>query len=378
MAKNRRNIYCFGLGTIGRDMFYATVNMFLMIYLSEVCALPDQTLLLMTGVLTVLRVFDALNDPLMGVLVDNTRTRWGKFKPGMLLGAAAGGVFMVLLFSGLGLRSPAYAGIFALCYLGWDLCYGLNDIAYWSMLPSLSSDQQERERMGAFARICANAGLFAVVVGIIPATSRLASVLGSPRRGWFAFALIITLLMLVFQAVTLLGVKENRRPLDREAKTPPLELFRLVLRNDQLLWTAVSLALFMIGYTTTASFGVHFFKYVYGDEGAYPVFALVLGLSQFGALCVFPWVSRKLSRKRLYAFASALVAAGYLGFFLAPPHILCIGAAGISIFAGEAFIQILMLMFLADTIEYGQWKSGKRSESLVFSIQPFINKLGGA
>jgi melibiose permease/lactose/raffinose/galactose permease len=134
----------------------------------------------------------------------------------------------------------------------------------------------------------------------------------------------------------------------------------------------------MIGYTTTANFGVHFFKYIYGDEGMYSIFALVLGLSQLSALIIFPAAGRRFSRKALYTGATILVVAGYLGFFLAPMNIIFIGAAGVLIFVGQAFIQILMLMFLADTIEYGQWKSGKRNESITFSVQPFINKIGGA
>ena len=73
-----------------------------------------------------------------------------------------------------------------------------------------------------------------------------------------------------------------------------------------------------------------------------------------------------------------LVVLGYLTFFFAPMNMIFIGAAGVLIFVGQAFIQLLMLMFLADTIEYGQWKTGKRNESVTFSIQPLINKIGGA
>ncbi|MDR0452798.1 MAG: glycoside-pentoside-hexuronide (GPH):cation symporter [Treponema sp.] len=374
----RRNKFCFGLGTIGRDMFYTTVSMFLMIYLTEVLDLPDSTLLVMTAILTVMRVFDAFNDPVMGIVVDNTRGRWGKFKPGIVLGALAGGVFMVLMFTDLGLTGAAYAALFALFYLGWDIFYGLNDIAYWSMLPALSTDQKQREEIGAFARICANIGLFAVVVGIIPATGALGAAFGNPRLGWFAFALIVALLMLGFQCFTLFGVKEHKNCFKQEEKTSFLDMFRVIFRNDQLLWVAVAMALFMIGYTTTANFGVHFFKYVYGDENMYSVFALVLGVSQLAALAVFPALGKKMDRRRLYSVAAGLVAAGYILFFLAPMRMLLIGAGGVLIFVGEAFIQILMLMFLADTVEYGQWKFGKRNESVTFSIQPFINKISGA
>ncbi|MDR2629584.1 MAG: glycoside-pentoside-hexuronide (GPH):cation symporter, partial [Spirochaetaceae bacterium] len=375
---SRRNKFCFGLGTIGRDMFYTTVSMFLMIYLTEVLDLPDATLLVMTAILTVLRVFDAFNDPIMGLVVDNTRGRWGKFKPGIALGALCGGVFMVLMFTDLGLTGAAYAALFALFYLGWDIFYGLNDIAYWSMLPALSTDQKQREEIGAFARICANIGLFAAVVGIIPATNALGAALGNLKSGWFSFALLIAFLMLGFQCFTLFGVRENKKHFKEEEKTSFTDMFRIIFRNDQLLWVAVAMSLFMIGYTTTANFGVHFFKYAYGDENMYSVFALVLGISQLASLAIFPALGKRMSRRRLYGIATGLVAAGYLLFFFSPMRMILIGVSGVLIFVGEAFIQILMLMFLADTVEYGQWKSGKRNESVTFSLQPFINKISGA
>ena len=156
-------------------------------------------------------------------------------------------------------------------------------------------------------------------------------------------------------------------------------MVKVIFGNDQLLVTAVSMALFMIGYTTTTSFGLYYFKYAYGDEGMYSVFAVILGISQIIALLVFPVVSKFFERKRLYAVSTALVLAGYVIFFFAPTGTMAfIGVAGVLLFVGQAFIQLMMLMFLADTVEYGFWKSGKRNDSVTFALQPFINKLGGA
>ena len=374
----RRNKYCYGLGTVGRDMFYTMVSMYIMVYITEVLVVPDATLALMTTLLLILRVFDAVNDPIMGLLVDNTRTRFGKFKPGMLIGAVVGAAGMIMMFYDTGLTGVAYAVVFAICYLLWDVFFGLNDIAYWSMMPALSTSQKERERIGSFARICANVGLFSLVVGIIPITGAMGNAMGSMKEAWFWFALIIAAVMLLFQAVTLIGVKERKGFFKEEESTSLREMFRVIVKNDQLLWVAVSMSLFMIGYVTTTSFGVHFFKYAYGDENMYAIFAAVLGVSQLSALAVFTLVRKRFTRRRLYTGATLLVVLGYILFFFSPMNMLFIGVAGVLIFVGQAFIQMLMLMFLADTIEYGQWKLGKRNESITFSIQPFINKIGGA
>ena len=260
----------------------------------------------------------------------------------------------------------------------WDIFYGLNDIAYWSMMPSLTTDQGMREKIGSFARICANIGLFAVVVGIIPATNALSAAFGSAKTGWFVFAVLIAVLMLGFLLFTLLGVKERKGYYKPEEKTTLREMLRVLVKNDQLMWVAASMSLFMIGYSTTTSFGVYFFKYAYGDENMYAVFAAVLGVSQLLALGVFTLLRKKFSRRKLYTAATVLVVLGYLLFFAAPMDMAYLGVAGVLIFVGEAFIQMLMLMFLADSIEYGQWKLGKRNESITFSVQPFINKIGGA
>jgi melibiose permease/lactose/raffinose/galactose permease len=368
------NRFTFGLGTVGRDMLYSLVSMYLIVYMTEILNLPDSTMWWIAGVFTALRIFDAFNDPIMGFLVDNTRSRFGKFKPWIAVGGVVGGILTVLFFTDLGLTGAGYIIAFVILYLVWDITYGANDIAYWSMLPSLSINQTEREKIGSFARICANIGMFACVVGIIPVTKAL----GGDKNAWFIFAVAIVLITWAFLCFPLFGVRENRAIVNKQEKTSLKEMFRVLFKNDQLMWTAISMALFMIGYCTTTEFGVYFFKYAFKNEDMYSVFAAVLGVSQLLALSVFPLFTKKFTRRQLYTAATALLVLGYIVFFFAPMNMLIIGLAGVLIFIGEAFIQILMLMFLSDTIEYGQLKLGRRNESITFSVQPFINKIGGA
>jgi len=118
--------------------------------------------------------------------------------------------------------------------------------------------------------------------------------------------------------------------------------------------------------------------YIFGIEGLYVVLVAVVGVAQLSALAVYPSVAKKMNRKQLYTLGTALVLAGYLIFFIAELSIVLIVIGAVLVFIGQAFIQTLMLMFLADTVEYGHWKLGKRNESITFSIQPLINKIGGA
>jgi len=375
----KSNRLTFGLGTIGRDMVYSLVSMYLIFYLTDVINLPTNTLWWVAGIILAARIFDALNDPVMGFIIDNTNSRWGKFKPWIVVGAISSPVFTILLFTDFNLHGSAYIIIFAVIYLFWGVSFTTHDISYWSMLPALSIDQKEREKIGAIARICANIGLFFVVAGIVPITAILGQKFGSLQNGYFIFSVMISVFMALGLCVTLFGVKETAIAVNKKQSTPLRELLQIIFKNDQLFFTAIAMSLFMIGYLTTTSFGLYFFKYAYGDEGMYSIFALILGVSQISALAIFPLFSRRFDRKTLFTIAIVLIVAGYLLFFFAPTDtMLFIGAAGILIFIGQSFVQLLMLMFLADSVDYGHWKLGKRNDSISFSLQPLINKMGGA
>ncbi len=395
-SRNTKNTFFFGMGTIGRDMLYTLESMFLIFFLTEVLDLSDKMFAIVGGLLTGLRIFDALNDPIMGLIVDNTKSKRGKYKPWILSGAIVSAVFMVLLFTNFGqpldsLRSEdtvnvLYVVLFAVCYVAWDITYGLNDIAYWSMMPALTLDQKRREKIGSFARICANIGLFVTVVALLPVVDGLSGTLNqtsaepvaAAQQSWLIVAAGIAVLMIGFQLYTVLGAKEHRAEFKEEEKTTFKGMFRAIVKNDQLLFTVISMALFTIGYITTTSFGTYYFKYAYKDEDMYSLFAAILGVSQIAALIVFPLISKHLTRKKFYFVATVLVLAGYALFFFSPMDMIPIGIAGVLLFVGEAFIQLLMLMFLSDTIEYGQWKTGKRNQAVTLSVQPLINKIGGA
>jgi len=324
-------------------------------------------------VLSVMRIFDALNDPITGMVVDNIRSPWGKFKPAILAGGIVSVIFYLVLFSEIG-TGTTYVIIFAISYFLWDVSYGINDIGYWTLMPALTTDQKERESIGAFARICANIGMYIIMVGWQPITSAM----GNTRQSWFMVAVAMCVMYLLFLCFPLFGVKEKRLSKEDNEETSLKDMWNAIVKNDQLMWTALAMALFMVGYCITTGFATYYMQYVYGDINMYPVLAGVCGIAQLAALMVFPVFSKKFNRKQLYTFSTILIVIGYLLFSFADSSLILIAVAAVLIFVAQAFIQLLMLMFLADTIEYGQWKMGRRHESVTFSIQPLINKIGGA
>ncbi|WP_207947825.1 glycoside-pentoside-hexuronide (GPH):cation symporter [Occultella glacieicola] len=372
-ALHRRNVWGFGLGTLGRDMVAAMVTLFLLVYLTEVVGVSNETLGVITVVLVLMRLFDAVNDPVMGFVVDNTRSRWGKFKPWIAVGGLAWAAATVLMFSDWGVQGAWFIVVFVSVYLLWEVAYTVNDISFYGMLPSLSRVQRERERIGVVARVCANVGLFSLVVALVPVTEALENALGSAHRAWFVLAVIVVVIMLAFQTITLVATRQQVA-VATISPTPLRELLGVIARNDQLLWVTVAMVAFMTGYTVTTSLGLYYFTYIFGDAGMYSVFAAILGVTQIIGLLVFPLVSARLSRRGVHLLASGLCVAGYVVFLLADATMVGIGIAGVLLFSGQAFIQLLMMLFIADSVEYGQWKLGRRNESVTFSLQPFIYK----
>ena len=370
---DQRNKTYFGLGTIGRDMFYSFESNTLLYFLSDVLSLPVWVFAAASMVLSVMRIFDAINDPITGLVIDNIRSPWGKFKPAILVGGILSAIFSVMLFANIG-TGWTFVIIFGIAYFLWDVSFGINDIAYWTLLPAMSSDQKFREKTGAFARICANVGMYIVMVGWQPVTSAL----GDTPKAWFWCAVVIAVIYLLGLLFPLLGVKEKRVAMEEQESTTLKQMWRALAGNDQLMWTTLAMALFMVGYSTTVGFAVYYMKYIFGNEGLYVVLVGVCGVAQLSALSVYPAVAKRFNRKQLYTLSTVLVLAGYAIFFFAEISIILVALGAVLVFVGQAFIQTLMLMFLADTVEYGQWKLGKRNESITFSVQPLINKIGGA
>ncbi len=369
----QRNHICFGLGTVGRDMFYAFEANTLLYFLSDVLSLPVWVFAAASMILSVMRIFDALNDPITGLVIANIRSPWGKFKPAILVGGVLSAFFSLILFSGIG-EGWTFVIIFAVAYLLWDITYGVNDIGYWTLLPVLSSDQKQREKTGAFARICANIGMYIVMVAWQPVTSAL----GNTPKVWLGCAAVIAVVYLLGLLFPLLGIREKRIAAGQQESTTVGQMIRALVKNDQLMWTTLAMALFMVGYCTTVNFAIYYMKYIFGNEGMYVVLVAVVGVAQLGTLSVYPAVARRMNRRQMYTMGTVLVLLGYAVFFFAEVSILLIAGGAVLVFVGQAFIQTLMLMFLADTVEYGHWKLGKRNEAVTFSVQPLINKIGGA
>lgn len=389
-----KNMLMFSLGTIGRDFLYFLFNSFLMTFILFTKTIDNKMLTAVGAIIVVARIFDALNDPIMGGIVENTRTKWGKYKPWQLLGAVLTGAVIISVFC-VKLDGWSYIGFLAFAYLMFSITFTMNDISYWGMLPSLTSDEHERNKLTSCAQLLASAGIGLASLLIPLFTTGSLAKWGAPT-GYKVIGIISAVLMVLFQLFTILGVKEKPLPPIKPDKSDRLTLkkmFQTIAKNDQLLWCALIMLIFSIG--TGVVGGGLLTMYVYFEFGYEGGYTLLIGLG-YGIIstlftATYPWLSKKFGRNKvLYSAGIATIFdfALMLIFALAIPtgapkssewfaKFILIAVAYTFIGYGAGFYMI-MVINMANTVEYNEWKYGQRNESLIFSLRPFTAKLSSA
>lgn len=384
----------FSLGTIGRDFLYFLFNSFLMTFILFTKTIDNKMLTAVGAIIVVARIFDALNDPIMGGIVENTRTKWGKYKPWQLLGAVLTGAVIISVFC-VKLDGWSYIGFLAFAYLMFSITFTMNDISYWGMLPSLTSDEHERNKLTSCAQLLASAGVGLASLLIPLFTTGSLAKWGAPT-GYKVIGIISAVLMVLFQLFTILGVKEKPLPPIKPDKSDRLTLkkmFQTIAKNDQLLWCALIMLIFSIG--TGVVGGGLLTMYVYFEFGYEGGYTLLIGLG-YGILstlftATYPWLSKKFGRNKILYSAGIATIFGFalmLIFALAIPtgapkssewfaKFILIAVAYAIIGYGAGFYMI-MVINMANTVEYNEWKYGQRNESLIFSLRPFTAKLSSA
>ncbi len=377
---SKKTKYTYAMTGMGRDMMYALYGTYLMVFFTDALGFSKGTILTISILVFVARIWDAINDPIMGTIIDNTKSRFGKFKPWILSGALLSSIFFIILFQDWGLSGIALYVTFFIVYVLSGMSFTMNDIAYWSMYPSFTADAKEREQIGSLARIFASLGMF-IVIAAVPLI--YPNMFDTPKRAFGVIVVVLAIIYLISQAVLFFFLKqpENKIAQVKQEKTSLKEMIKVIKENDQLLVIIVSILLFNIGYFVTTSLGIYFFNYDFNKYGGseFTIFSAILAVSQLTALILFPMLAKKFKRKSIFTFALGMIVLGYALFmstgYVLPMNMLVIGLAGLFLFSGQGFIQVLVLVMLADTIEYGQWKRKKRNESIIFAINPFVTKL---
>ena len=394
---SKRNFFMFPLGTLGRDFLYNFFNTYLLQFCVLTKHLDTAQFTAITFIIIASRIFDAFNDPIMGGIVENTRTKWGKYKPWQLIGCVLTAGVIVALFC-IPAQGWGFIGLIAAMYFMFSITFTMNDISYWGMMPTLTSNPHDRDKLMSFTQIIC--GLGGGLAGLLVPTLTQGdfAIGGNAKTGFAVISVVAAVLMLGFQLFTILGVKE--KPLPKNLmKTPPMKLrdmFRVLFKNDQLLWFALVMLLFNIGTNVVGGgLGVMYIYFEYSYNGMlWTVFGVGYAVTSTVFTLVYPWLAKKYGRDKLLYSCGLAIIIGYALFMvlgLTVPKILLFEVLKMKITLrfvltfiaytiagwGGGFYMI-MVINMANAVEYNEYKTGKRDEGLVFSLRPFTAKMGSA
>ena len=356
----------YGLGAVGKDMVYALSATYILYYYQDLLHVPA---IYMGIILLCARVFDAFNDPVMGIIVARTRTRWGKFRPWLMIGTLLNSVFLILMFAvPASVTAGGLVAWAAVMYILWGVTYTMMDIPYWSMVPAFTEAGPERENVSALGRSCAGVG--SALIQIF--TMMVVPALGA----------IVAVLFILFITITCVNIREKSTV---EMETASVgAMFRALIENDQAMTVVIAIVLVNSAFYITSNLIIYFFKYDFGGAnwyGSYTLFNMFGGGMQILSMMIlFPLLRRFMDTIRMFRLALCASICGYLillaiATFTGMGNVFILFIPAFFVFSANGILTVLTTVFLANSVDYGQLKNGRRDESVIFSMQTFVVKL---
>lgn len=369
----------YGVGAIGLDLSYGMFYSFLSYYLSSVLGLKEAFLLLLTPLA---RIWDGINDPMMGTIVDNTKTKAGKYRPWIIIGAICNAVVLFLLFTSFGMSGTKLYIYIGVMYILWGMTNTMADIPYWSMVPSFTSDPGDRNMVSTVARTFSGLGQGIITVAtpiILPMlSSGMTTDKGYSASGFSRWAGICAVMLVLFSTICVLSTKEKHVVYNKSTKFSLKKIFSVVAHNDQLVVFMIVAMLSNAGWYLTSGTAVYYFSDVLGQPKAQSLFQTIGAVGSVLGLVVIPICSKWMSKKKIYQLSLVATIIGYLLMFLFGPILkitIALDIAYIISSTGIAAMFVGQTIFLADIVDYGEYKNGERNESITFSMKGFLQKM---
>lgn len=366
------SIISYGLGDMANNFVFAFGILFLLNYYTDVVGIP---LVAAGAMLAMVRIFDAVTDIIAGHLIDRTTTRWGRFRPFLLWGALPLMLLNLAVFSVPNNFSQDGKLIYAyVTYALLGIAYSFINISYGSLATAMTQEPRERANLGAsrmFMAVCTFSFL-TMVVGPIMAKLKGETLQAALTQATLIMGIIGTLLYFIC-------FKNTHETIERKADHPKFkESIKTIFKNKPLLILCASTACMLLGYSSSGASLIYFARYIIGDA---KTFFITLGiinlLTAFIFAPILPKIAETIGKKNTFLCGLTLSFSGYLMLFLSPSNsITLIYGAFLLTSAGVKATMAIAWALEADTVEYGEWRTGIRIEGMTYSFFSLMRKLG--
>ena len=380
----------YSLCGFGQNLICTVIGSYLTVFMTDAIgfkALPVAFLMLFA------RIFDALNDPIMGSIVDRTRTKWGKCRPYLKWMAIPIAILTIICFLPIYPNNPGGFAAICVVYVIWSMVYTVADVPYWGLSTAMSNDTYRRGNLLTIARLfcTAGAGLVTVITPVI--TDNMTQGLDPVAKGdmlkWIYFVIAIVCCV-VAMPLFYLGFK-NTTERNVSVENPPSlgHNLKLLFKNKPLMLIVLSgiggAARMLFTYTG----GLYFAKYIMDKESMYSLFTMAVVPGGLIASLLVPYFTKKVGKRNTYLWSHIIGGVAMLIAFIvgisidrgaytstATTVVLLIALVVAGIPSG--FGNILTYAMIGDTVEYLELKTGERAEGICFAMQTLINKIGMA
>ena len=364
----------YGVGAIGLDLSYGLFYSYLSLYLTNALGIKPAFLLILAPLA---RIWDGVNDPMMGTLVDRTRTKMGRYRPWILTGAILNGIVLALMFNNNmpagSVRLYVYVAVF---YVLWGMTNTLADIPFWSMIPSFATEEKDRNLVSTIARTFSGLGqgIVSILTSILVAL--LAGVAGSDldemdsgalSSGFGKWSIICAAALVLFACVSVISTKE-RNVVDPKENFSFGNAVKMIARNDQLTKFMLFAMISNCGYYMTSGISSYYFLQVKGDLTLQSKFNLLGSVGSVLSILVIPVCSKFMTNRTIYRLSLTVATVGYAGMA-------AVGACYLVASIGIGSMFVNQTVMLADIVDYGEYKLGTRNQSLTFSMKGFLQKM---
>ena len=281
----------YSFGNVGQSAFYNALSTYFIVYVTSSLfsgvdrSVATKLIGIITGLVVAIRIAEIFIDPLLGNIIDNTNTKWGRFKPWQLIGGTVSAILLVLVYTGLfglvNVNTTLFIVLFVITFIVLDVFYSLRDISYWGMIPALSSDSHERSTYTALGSFGGSIGYNGLTIVVIPIVTYFSWVFTGKyvesQSGWTCFAIIVAILGILTVCSVAFGTKESTTTLRAKAEDNggPLQAFKALAQNDQLLWVALSYLLYAIANVATTGVLMYLFKSILDNNAEYSIVGVI-------------------------------------------------------------------------------------------------------
>ncbi|NUS14779.1 MAG: MFS transporter [Streptomyces sp.] len=362
----------YGLGDLASNLTWTTLTAFLLFFYTDVATLAAATA---GTILLVGRVADAVIDPVVGLAVDRTRTRFGRARPYLIFAAPLLAVAFVLAFTsaGSGTTAAVWAGV---TFVAVGICHSLVNVPYGAMLPMLTADDDTRLKMSGYRFVGASLGLIAVSVAVMPLVLSLGG--GDLRRGFTEMAIVFGVVGTLLYWVVAALCREQVALSPDLAKAPTGQAVKALARNRHWLGVCLASLVAFVRLGTITAGAVYYARDVLQDAWSTSYILLAFAVSALAGSLVTPWVLRRLGKRR--GIVIGLIVTAVLYALLFPLH--HSPAAFLTVFllanllGGFGFVAAPALV--SDTIDHHEAVAGRRDEGLLYAGYSFATKVGTA